>query len=202
VASYRKPLVAAEVAPTAPATSDEFDLALLGRQWQWHANHDPAWADLTSRPGWLRLAAGPVPGNDLHLAPHFLGQKFPARTFAVETILDAATLTTGTTAGLAVLGGGTHAFVGARRGVDGVELVQIVSGNEHRLGKTTAGRIRLRVTVAPDGSCTFAWAADCAFVAAPVPFTAVAGGWIGAKTGLLAWSASAGTADFDHFRIT
>jgi beta-xylosidase len=204
VATHRKPRVTACPSPCAPATTDEFDGATPGLQWQWHANHDPAWADLASRPGWLRLAARPVPDLAVHLAPHFLGQKFPARAFAVCTLIDTATLAPGVIAGLAVLGGGTHALLGVRRLGGACEVVQILGGALCSVGGTPASRVRIDLRVDPNARCTMAWAADDgAATPAPEPFHASAGGWIGAKAGLLAIATADGAlhADFDYFRV-
>ncbi|MGA4645276.1 hypothetical protein ACPDIX_12475 [Limisphaera sp. 4302-co] len=65
-------------------TCDEFDGATLARAWQWHANPEPGRWSLRDRPGWLRLFARPCMRR-LEDTPHRLLQKFPARTFAVET---------------------------------------------------------------------------------------------------------------------
>ena len=90
-----------------PQTSDDFARASLGVQWQWFANHDDAWYSLTERSGFLRLFPQPVPVGGLADAPNLLLQKFPARSFTVETS-DLATGAAGTEAGLIVIGK-THA---------------------------------------------------------------------------------------------
>ena len=117
VPEWEKPVTGGVEPVCAPATTDEFDSPALGLQWQWHANHQPDWYSLGDRPGWLTLRALPT-GNDSEgkslpsfKAPHLLAQKFPAREFSVETLLDASLLGEGATAGLVIVGGGHSALL-------------------------------------------------------------------------------------------
>jgi beta-xylosidase len=57
VLNCKKPDVGAVHPFIAPATTDEFNTARLGLQWQWNHNPDPEKWSLTERPGWLRLKA-------------------------------------------------------------------------------------------------------------------------------------------------
>ena len=207
VPSWKKPGLSAGTAIAVPATTDEFDSPKLGLQWQWHANHDETWASFEARAGWLRLACVPRPNLDLGRTPNFLGQKFPARTFAVETLLDFARGAPGEVAGLAVLGGKDHAALAVRKTPESDEWVIIESGRTERLGRLTTPRAQLRVRVAPDGSFTFAFATSTgAWAALPRTFRAAEGGWLGAKVGLFAiapaGTTNAGWAEFDWFRFT
>jgi beta-xylosidase len=72
----------------APQTSDEFNSPKLGWQWQWQANHQDDWYSLSSRAGWLRLHPQPVAHTDLTRVPNVLLQKFPARSFTFEMLLE------------------------------------------------------------------------------------------------------------------
>ena len=69
--------------PSVPQTSDEFDSAVLGPQWQWWANFKTEWYSLKGRPGHLRLF--PVPPNPLaadtllYNRPNLLLQNSPRR---------------------------------------------------------------------------------------------------------------------------
>jgi beta-xylosidase len=207
VPAWKKPGVAVPDAVAGPSTSDEFDADRLGRPWQWHANHDDSWCAPAARSGWLRLFARPLPDFNLGRAPHFLGQKYPAREFAVETLLDFRGGRPGEFAGLALVGGQENAALGVRRTATGGELVRLHNQALQRIGPLDTAVVRLRVAVAPDGGGTFGFApAAGAFTTVPPPFRASEGGWIGAKVGLIAIAAAAdgpaGHADFDYFRFS
>jgi beta-xylosidase len=188
----------------APATSDEFDAPRLGPQWQWQANHQPDWADLASRPGWLRLAARPPHPVKLHLTPHLLLQKFPARSFAVSTVVEVAgdsASANETQAGLVVVGGDASACLVVCTSLHTRRL-------RYRIGKQLVadapvhdGPVELTARVFPDGSCAFGYVSPDGPVDLAVRFPVSEGGWMGAKIGLFAagWS---GHADFDHLRFT
>ncbi len=207
VAGWRKPGVAVQCGNAVPQTSDEFDTTVLGLQWQWYANHEDDWASLIVRPGWLRLTSRPSPDGNLALAPHFLSQKFPARTFAVETLVDLSGLQRGEIAGLAIVGGKEYVGLALRLTRYGAEFLFSCNGKVEPIGSATSTPVRLRVAVAPDGSFTFHMA-TCAgpFAALPRTFRASEGGWIGAKVGLFSLapptSPAPGFADFDYFRIS
>jgi len=94
-----------------------------------------------------------------------------------------------------------------RRTAAGSELVLLLNQALQRIGVLDTPVVRLRVAVAPDGSCTFGYAPTSgAFTTLPQPFRASEGGWIGAKAGLIALAAEtggpAGHADFDYFRFS
>ncbi len=195
----------------APATSDSFDSARLGPQWQWNANHDPAWAELLGAsdtvPSGLRLHARPVPPSGLDYAPHLLLQKFPARAFTAIATLRASTCEL---AGLVLCGGGSHASLMLRRdSFTGKRLVYQV-GNEILFERPLVGDIelRFRVQVCPDGGCQFLFAsstssndlAGALFVAIEPVFYARQGGWMGAKLGLFT-GGKTGYADFASFIV-
>jgi hypothetical protein len=150
------------------------------------------------------LASRPLPGCHLERAPHFLSQKFPARNFAVETLIDFSAGRPGEIAGLAIVGGKEHAALALRHTSDGQEFVYLHAGGVERIGCAPATPVRLRVAVAPDGGFTFYMATPGA--ALPRSFRASEGGWIGAKVGLFSLasddSASAGFAEFDYFRFS
>jgi beta-xylosidase len=115
-----------------PATTDEFSGKALGLQWQWNANYLAAWATLTARPGYLRLAAQPASdGASLRELPFVLTQKFPAPVFSADASItlggtrDAAGGADGQRAGLVVLGI-RYAWVGLRREGKTTQLVHAV----------------------------------------------------------------------------
>jgi len=185
-------------------TCDEFDGATHARAWQWHANPEPGWGSLRDRPGWLRLFARPCMRR-LEDTPHLFLQKFPARTFAVETWLDMPG-DVGVEAGLAVVGRASAALA-VRRGPGGCRLVFRSEETLRELGTVPDGGVRLRVRVGEGGLCEFGFAGPTGPIRAVAePFQARAGVWIGAKVGLYCsrtgQAAATGHADFDYFRFS
>ena len=184
-----------------PATSDEFDTPTLGLQWQWNANHADDWHSLAATPGRLRLNAVAHHGS-LLATPNALCQKFPARAFTVETELHVSG--SATTAGLIVLGL-KHAAVVIGPG-DGGRVVSLVVNDQIKATQPLpSDAIRLRVTVADGGACTFAFArpGDAAFTTIGEPFQATEGHWIGARVGLLCnGDDPSGHADAMYFRVS
>ncbi len=189
----------------APATSDEFDSSALGLQWQWQANHEAGWADLAARPGWLRLLARPGHPGRLELTPHLLTQKFPARTFQVDTLIDlpfGGPAAPAVLAGLVVVGGGASASLAVQTTAEGRRLVYRLDAEAVLDWPVMDGLLHLRVRVAADGVCTFAYAGPKGiFAELPRVFVAREGGWMGAKVGLFA-NGSAGHSDFDYLRFS
>ncbi|MGC4030347.1 MAG: glycoside hydrolase 43 family protein [Tepidisphaeraceae bacterium] len=167
-----------------PATSDEFDAATLGLQWQWNANH-PATGWHTLGNGKLRLNAIASDLGLLH-APNALCQKFPARSFTAETELHVAGDDANAQAGLVILGLKHAALLIHQK--DGQRVISVVVNDEIKatdpLPSDTA---KLRVTVADGGLCTFAFArpGDANFTPIGEAFQATEGHWIGARVGLV-----------------
>jgi beta-xylosidase len=220
-----------------PATSDEFDSPQLGRQWQWQANPSARWFSLTANPGSLRLAAVAAPSagtferpspTNRYDAPNLLLQKLPAPAFTATTVLDFSGASEGDEAGLIVFGY-SYAWIGLRKTASGLRLVQMTCVNAHQSNPeresasivTSVQRFFLRVTVADDATCRFAYSREGeSFTVFGDEFQATVGKWVGAKVGLFASgapglptevSAKAGTpsvgsakeghADFDFFRL-
>jgi len=204
VLHHAKPDVAAKDHLIIPQTSDEFDSPTLGLQWQWHANHKDNWHSLTARKNWLRLFPQTVGDGNLDKAPNLLLQKFPARTFAVETLLDFAAENSGEEAGL-VVAGRTCAALAIRRVENKNQIVSRNNGTDKVLREFSGGQIKLRVAVSDAGVCSFSFAEKDGFIAAPESFQATAGEWIGAKLGLYGLKrleqATAGHVDIDYFRF-
>lgn len=220
---HRKPATN-PAAIAVPATSDEFDTPQPGRQWQWQANPQAAWASLTSRPGFLQLAAVPrAAGAGLYDAPNLHLQKFTGPSFTATTAIDAAALRPGAEVGLIVFGYG-FAWIGLRHDSQGLRLcyvedsehvprpapadgrVSLVDGAFHMevVSKTPidSPRIFLRVVVDTAGRCSFASSGDGSHFTpvlanAPGHFQATVGRWVGAKVGLFA-SAASGTVEPGH----
>jgi beta-xylosidase len=182
----------------APVDSDEFEAGFLGPQWQWQANHNPAWADFVGRPGWLRLLAMVPHPEKLELTPHLLTQKYPARSFTVETMIE---ITGSVSAGLVVTGGASSACLQLCSVTTARRLVYSIENRPVFECEAPGVPSRLRVTVNSSGECTFAFAdASGAYTNLAEIFTAREGGWMGAKVGLFA-NGESGHADFDYFRF-
>jgi len=204
VLSLTKPAGCKASSPIIPQTSDEFNSAKLGLQWQWQANHQAGWCSLTSRPGWLRLYSQPVAHDDLARGTNLLLQKFPARTFSFETLLEFSAAQPGEQAGLVVTGQ-SCATLAIRHDQAGERLVLRVDGVEKFTRDGLPRVIKMCVTVADGGVCTFQFATGGAFVSIPHAFQAQRGAWLGAKIGIYALaralSKTVGHADFDYCRF-
>ena len=115
---WKKPVaVEVDVPVQVPQTDDEFEGDRLGLQWQWQANPAANWCSLSARPGWLRLHAQPLIQKSLALVLGVLMQKFPARTFCAETLVDCTSCHA--EAGLVVMGGGETATLGVSNSAEG-----------------------------------------------------------------------------------
>jgi beta-xylosidase len=102
-----------------PQTSDEFNSAELGQQWEWNHNPDDAHWSLTARPGFLRLI--PTRANGLLDARNTLTESMQDNCFELTTRVDLSRMTSGTRAGLAMF----------EQDASGLEIEQ--TGNERRL---------------------------------------------------------------------
>jgi len=208
VPHWRKPGVRAKVPPTAMEAGDEFDGAVLALPWQWQANHEEAWYSLAARPGWLRLFSQPAAGADLCRVAPLLAQKFPARGFVAETLLEFAPAQAGESAGLAIVGGGEVAALALESAPSGIAVVFRINGEVFLNAPIRGNCVRLRVAVDETANCTFGFSADddSDFTVVEKAFQTREGGWLGAKVGIFALApqltASAGQADFDYLRFS
>jgi beta-xylosidase len=188
----------------APQTSDEFDSPSLGLQWQWHANHLDHWHELGRRKSWLRLHPQLAAHDKLTQLPNLLLQKFPARAFGVETLLDFTAAQPGEEAGLIIAGESFAAFA-LEKTDSGTHLILQIDAVKKILRTGVPDTIQLRVAVEEGGRCSFSFVT----VDGPVPvaetFQAKKGVWIGAKIGVFSLKRRkdqpAGQADFDYFRF-
>ena len=184
-----------------PATSDDFSLPDLGLQWQWQANHSPDWHSLIERTGFLRLYPGTGDPTRIFRYPRFLGQKFPAESFTVAGRLDARGAIPGSIAGLGLIGGDQSHFIGLKRLEEGAEWVLGTPNRIVSLGHTSDLEVDLGVSLQADGSFRFIRPS----AASQETFTAISGGWMGAKVGLFHLITDsmhlAGHADFGPFKF-
>lgn len=196
--------IATQMPSAAPATSDEFDAPQLGLQWQWSANHKAEWYSLTSRPGWLRLFPQPA-SNLLNAQTNLLLQKFPARTFQVETELTLEVGQPGDESGV-VVAGEKSVKLGLHHDGTNHWLVLRTDKTLEKLQRLSFPSVKLRVQVHAGGKCFFSYADKAGFVPVPQTFQATKGKWIGAKIGLYSIrqnvDSSTGHTDFDYFRFS
>jgi len=203
VRRHAKPIFVRGQKPFAPQTSDEFDGGRLGLQWQWNANHRDDWHSLTARPGWLRLFPQPAT-NSLNEQPSLLLQKFPARSFIVETELEIIPMQPGEEAGLVVIGE-SPAMLGIQH--DGkMNLIVLNTDKKQKIiAETASNSIKLRMEILDGGRCRFAYGKGGGFIAIGQEFQARKGAWIGAKIGLYSLkhlkNTAVGHVDFDYFRF-
>jgi beta-xylosidase len=205
VLTHRKPGANLPPAPAVPPTSDEFDATTLGLQWQWQANHDDNWFSLSARRGCLRLFAQPGRQSDLMHSANVLLQKFPARSFRVETELEFSPAVAEEESGLIVMGA-DYAALAVRRTKQGQWIVFRNNTGGQVLAEAPAGICRLAVNVADGGVCRFAFRDGAGrWHEAPQTFRARAGAWVGAKAGLYSVCPAGkpgGHADFNYFRFS
>jgi hypothetical protein len=131
-------------------------------------------------------------------------QKFPARSFVAETLMDFTPQSPGEEAGLVVMGR-THAALAIRIAGGKKQIVFRNNGKDEVVRNFSGHSLKLRIEVAAGGLCTFSFAEENDFVAAPGTFQATAGHWIGAKVGIYALKRDpknpGGHADFKYFRF-
>jgi beta-xylosidase len=188
----------------APQTSDEFDSPKLGLQWQWNANHADDWHSLKTRKGWLRLFPQFASSENPMQLPNLLLQKFPARSFAIETLLEFAPKQIGEEAGL-IITGESFATLSLQKNNSGNQLVLRINGIQKFVHDNTPSLVKLRVAVKNGGLCIFSFAVENNFVTIPETLQAQKGVWIGAKVGLFSLkrveNTVAGHVDADYFHF-
>ena len=215
VMEYQKPNVGKSYPVTILQTSDEFDLAKLGLQWQWHANPQEQWFSLSANPGYLRLYSirNLTQNGNLWFVPNLLLQKFPAPAFTATTEVTLLPDQLNEKAGLVVMGE-KWAFVALSKTEQDL-IVGMYTGTYDRENDATelveavplkSASCQLKVTVDQTGQCRFYYSLEGKkFNPIGKPFSAAKGRWISAKVGLFNVNPnmveSNGYADFNWFRI-
>ena len=214
VASYTKPVLNSRQKGV-PQTTDNFDAEALGLQWQWNANPSIRWYAKLPSNNFLRLFPFKQVDDNLLYNPNILLQKFPAPDFVATTKITVnPERTEAMQAGLVVMGY-DYAYV-SLASEDGKYFVR----NYTNLGAVKSAKdvlisskevntntVWLRVRVqAPEAKCTYSYSLDGEkFFTIGTPFTAVQGGWIGAKVGVFCEKEkdkkSGGFADFAFFKV-
>ena len=199
-----------------PVDSDEFNSPELGLQWQWNANPQPGWYNLTSSAGNLRLNTKPSPdlATNLWMQPNLMFQKFPAPEFRNTVKLDVSNLKTEEETGLLIYGI-DYASVVVKKKDGGFVLEQRVCLDaEKNIPETVIEQVKfsdpiilLRSETRKEGVTTFLYSKDGdRFQTIGKDFTAREGKWVGAKSGLYALkrkeTGMSGYALYDWFRVT
>jgi len=212
VAIARKPDNAETESPAMQPTSDEFDHATLGLQWQWNANSSDTWYSLGARNGFLRLYAQQNPDpqtRNLWMMPSLLLQKLPAPNFIAEVTLEIPEGLQSLSAGL-VMFGSDYAWIGIHPDdTSGELLLGYASCHQADKGCDEAFEVEktletnaltLRMTVADGGGTVFSYLdANGRFKAIGELFQAVPGRWVGARIGLFARHDGAETGGADRY---
>lgn len=204
VREHAKP-VAGSFARREPASSDDFSGPVLGPQWQWAANPQPAWHCLDAREGHLRLFAQPA--APVRQLASVLTQKFPAPAFGVTASVSLQAQRDGDQIGLGVMGLASNWF-GVRR-IDGApRMVKVRCGEDgacmDTIGPVLPGYdVLLRMHVTHGARVAFSYSSDgVRYTALGEPFDATMGRWVGAQVGLFATGAAGAWADIDFLRFT
>ncbi len=201
VLEYAKPCKGDE---SIPQTSDDFQSPILGLQWQWTANHYDNWYSLTENPGHLRLYTQPVMA-DVRLQPNLLLQKFPARSFTVETKFELHAKSAGESAGL-VIAGEKQYMLGLESAGDQNLIVLITVDGKRILGETDKSILTVKAMVGPEGQFTLAYSIGGEVKLLPEKFQTTQGTWIGARVGVFGikseTTGESGYTDFAYFLFT
>lgn len=214
VSKYKKPNVGKTFPIETPVESDEFEVPVLGLQWQWQANPKDPWIMLTNM-GFIRLYAVPQPEEFTSFLdlPNLLLQKFPSEEFTATTKLTWNPKLENEKAGLIIMGY-DYSYLTISKSGDQFKITQVVCkganrGNQEKevaQVQVNQNLIFLKVKVEKNAFCSFSYSLNGeAFTAIGEPFAAKQGGWIGAKMGIFssnsAEKGNLGYADFDWFRV-
>ena len=230
VTTYRKPkssTVYSQNAIVNPVESDEFNLPLIGRQWQWQANYDEKFGVPTAF-GTFRIYTYKLSNGwkNFWEVPNLLLQKTPADEFTVITKIRMTSKADGQFGGLIMMGLDYSAIVVKRVGRQ-FQLIQMTcqaadKGNPQTenviatLEPTAEDKtdykpgihrdIFLRLTVS-HSKVRFAWSQNgIKFTDCGEEFLMKEGKWIGAKFGFISAETDPkcdrGWVDADWIRVT
>lgn len=215
ILTYRKPNIEAAEFDFVIQTSDNFDVATLGLQWQWQTNFKENWFSLSDNAGALRLyAVNPIPDyQNLWDLPNIPAQKFPSESFEVTTKFSFHPGTEFDKAGLVIIGGDYASLTIAQEDLIYQLTLAECKNAEKGLPETViktadlkSAEPYLKVRVSKGAKCQFSYSLDGnQFMTIGREFQAKKGKWVGAKVGLvsttLAGMESLGYADFDFFHV-
>lgn len=226
VSTYKKPKCSSNVIVN-PVESDEFDLPVMGKQWQWHANYDEKFGVPTAF-GSFRIYNYKLSEDFVNFweVPNLLLQKTPADQFTAAAKLRLTSKAENQMGGIIMMGLDYSALVVKREGANFL-LQQIVcksadkgkSQNVRTLATLKATEkdkidykpgihldIYMRMVVGK-GKCSFAYSMDGKkYKEVGDVFTMREGKWIGAKIGFVsvepAGNSDRGWVEADWFRVT
>jgi beta-xylosidase len=184
-----------------PQTSDEFDHARLGPQWEWNHNPDDARWSLTARPGYLRLIPGPA--ESLLSARNTLTQCMQDNSFEFTVRLDLSEMKNGVHAGVAMFEASASGLEVVQTGA--VRRLDFFHLSDHAAGPVIAQSIlQLRAHIDGD-QASYAYSLDDGRTFNPLGETTQIrfSWWKGSRPALFAYttqSTDAGAVDFDWAR--
>lgn len=213
---YKKPGVTTQSGLCKIQTSDEFDSAKIGLQWQWEANHKQSWYSLTQITGALRLYSQRKENNNTRIwdMPNVVGQKFPAEEFTVVTKLCFSPKSSVESGGLVILGMDYYSVYVTREEEKFFVALKLCrntnkNGAEEIIEKKEipSSNLFIKVDVAKKAECKFSYSFDGEnYIHIGDTYEAKKGLWVGAKIGLYSSAqpeaAETGFTDFEFFRIT
>lgn len=212
--TYKKPLAINHPVKTLPDT-DEFNLPVLGLQWQWPAN-PRAGAAFPTAAGFLRLNSLKISDSLANLwnVPGMLLQKFPANIFTATSRVIFHPAFVNDRVGMIVFGS-DYASVSLVKKADGnyitfntaLDADKNAKEREVVLKKSTGTDVYFRITVRDSAMCRFSFSEDgITFISAPGEFKAKPGRWVGSRIGFFCTGTTktndAGFADLDWIRFT
>lgn len=211
---YKKPNVGKKYPIITPEESDEFNLPVLGRQWQWHANPEVYWG-FPSSMGYFRMYCRPFPEDGVNLfdVPNLLLQKFPSNQFTATAKVKIDTRFDEERVGLLIMGL-DYSYLSVKQKDGKLFLSQVTCKDADKKGTESESQsiavasktLYLQVKVKDGGLCDFSFSEDGKkFKSIGSTFTSREGKWIGAKVGFLALrkgvTNDAGSMDIDWFSI-
>ncbi|MGL5682494.1 MAG: glycoside hydrolase family 43 protein [Marinifilaceae bacterium] len=143
--TYPKPNVGKTHAMQSPATSDEFNNAKLGLQWQWNHNPNNERWSLKERKGYMRLKA--LQATDLKKARNTLTQRVQGPNSEGTVEMDISGLKNGNVAGFGVFEF-PYAYVAVEQNNGKRELVMCNDGNVvERISEIPGNNVWIRARV-------------------------------------------------------
>ena len=229
VISYKKPNVGKSYPIETPAESDEFNSAVLGLQWQWHANPGQAWG-FTSPYSYLRLYAQYYPDDYVNMwdIPNLLLQKLTAPELTATVKMNVTLRNDGDEVGLIMMGLDYSYISVTKKGKDYLlkqisckdaerktsekilteEILKNPNKKERYNYQTLLEDLEIyfQVIVKDGAICRFCYSSDGKnFQPFGEQFNARQGKWIGAKTGVFILNKTSGSerswVDLDWFRV-
>jgi beta-xylosidase len=192
---YKKPNVGKSYPIVTPPDSDEFNLPILGLQWQWHANPQVYWG-FPSTMGYYTMYCRPIPKDATNLfdVGNLLLQKFPAEAFTATAKMTFNARFDEEQTGLLIMGL-DYSYLKVKQSKGSLYISQVVCKNADKKGTETESdttklknnSFYLQVKVSTGGICDFMYSDDGVnFKSIGSSFTAREGKWIGTKIGFLA----------------